>query len=122
MLIPHYEETPRLYLLLLASLIALGLFVVQKKGVERVAAAFGPIMVVWFLSLGSVGLFYVLQESSILLAINPTYAISFAYHHPWITFVLLADIVLATTGGEALYADMGHLGRLPILKGWIKLS
>lgn len=119
LLIPHYEETPRLYLLLLASLIALGLFVVQKKGVERVAAAFGPIMVVWFLSLGSVGLFYVLQESSILLAINPTYAISFAYHHPWITFVLLADIVLATTGGEALYADMGHLGRLPILKGWV---
>lgn len=119
LLIPHYEETPRIYLLLIASIIAFGLFIVQKKGIEKVASAFGPIMVIWFLSLGSVGLWYIWQESSIIEAIHPMYAINFAIAHPFITFILLADIILATTGGEALYADMGHLGRLPILKGWL---
>lgn len=119
LLIPQYESTPRLYLLLFASMIAFGLFVVQKKGIERVASAFGPIMVIWFLTLGGVGLVYIAQESSILSAMNPMYAINFALKYPVITFILLADIVLATTGGEALYADMGHLGRLPILKGWV---
>ena len=119
LLIPHYEETPRLYLLIFASIIAFGLFLVQKKGVEKVASAFGPIMVLWFLTLGYVGLWYILQEKSILMAMNPMYAIHFAMNYPLITFIILADIVLATTGGEALYADMGHLGRLPILKGWI---
>ena len=119
LLIPHYEETPRIYLLIFASVIALVLFIVQKRGIEKVASAFGPVMVIWFLTLGGVGLWYIIQESSILEAMNPLYAINFAMKFPLITFILLADIVLATTGGEALYADMGHLGRLPILKGWI---
>jgi KUP system potassium uptake protein len=119
LLIPAYSELPQLALLVFAALIAFALFVVQKKGVEKVAAAFGPIMVIWFLSLGGAGLWYVSQDASILHAINPMYAINFALANPAITFIILADIILATTGGEALYADMGHLGRLPILKGWI---
>jgi KUP system potassium uptake protein len=119
LLIPHYEETPRLYLLIFASIIAFGLFLVQKKGVEKVASAFGPIMVLWFLTLGYVGLWYILQEKSILMAMNPMYAIHFAMNYPLITFIILADIVLATTGGEALYADMGHLGRLPVKSGCV---
>lgn len=118
-LIPGYEETPKFTLLLIASVIAFTLFVVQKRGVEKVASAFGPIMVIWFLVLGGVGLYYVGQDPSIFKAINPLYAINFTISHPFITFVMLADVILATTGGEALYADMGHLGRLPILKGWL---
>lgn len=118
-LIPGYEDTPKLTLLIIAALIAFVLFVVQKKGVERVASAFGPIMVIWFLSLGTIGLYYVSQDLSIFNAINPMNALTFIYEHPFISFIMLADVILATTGGEALYADMGHLGRLPILKGWI---
>lgn len=119
LLIPAYEELPQIALLVFAALIAFALFVVQKRGVEKVASAFGPIMVIWFLCLGGVGLWYVSQDFSILNAMNPMYAIQFALDNPAITFIILADIILATTGGEALYADMGHLGRLPILKGWI---
>lgn len=118
-LIPGYEETSKITLLIIAAFIAFVLFVVQKKGVEKVASAFGPIMVIWFLSLGCVGLYYVSQDLSVFSAINPMNAINFVIEHPFISFVMLADVILATTGGEALYADMGHLGRLPILKGWI---
>ncbi|MCX6076170.1 MAG: KUP/HAK/KT family potassium transporter [Campylobacterales bacterium] len=119
MLIPGYEETPKITLLILAALIAFVLFFIQKKGVEKVASAFGPIMVVWFLCLSGVGLYYVSQDFSIFSAINPMHAVAFTIEHPFITFIMLADVILATTGGEALYADMGHLGRLPILKGWL---
>lgn len=118
-LIPGYEETPKITLLILAAVIAFILFFIQKKGVEKVASAFGPIMVVWFLCLSGVGLYYVTQDLSIFAAINPMYAVNFMLEHPFITFIMLADVILATTGGEALYADMGHLGRLPILKGWL---
>lgn len=119
LLIPAYDETPQVTLLIMASLIAFALFAVQRKGIERVAAAFGPIMVIWFISIGSVGLWYVSKDLSIFAAMNPMYAINFTLDHPAIAFIILADIVLATTGGEALYADMGHLGRLPIVKGWV---
>ncbi len=119
LLIPAYDETPQVTLLIMASLIAFALFAVQRKGIERVAAAFGPIMVIWFISIGSVGLWYVFKDLSIFAAMNPMYAINFTLDHPAIAFIILADIVLATTGGEALYADMGHLGRLPIVKGWV---
>jgi KUP system potassium uptake protein len=118
-LIPGYEDTPKIALLLIASAIAFALFAVQKKGIEKVASAFGPIMVIWFLTLASVGLWYISQNLSIFVAINPMYAFNFAISHPFITFIMLADVLLAATGGEALYADMGHLGRLPILKGWL---
>lgn len=122
MLIPGYEETPKLILLIIAAGIALALFAVQKKGIEKVASAFGPIMVVWFFALGIVGGYFVLQTPEVLHALSPLYAIEFVIQHPFIAFVVLADVLLCATGGEALYADMGHLGRLPILKGWLFAS
>lgn len=121
-LIPGYEDTPKLILLLIAAGIAFALFAVQKKGVEKVASAFGPIMVVWFFALALGGGYYLLQSPEVLKAISPFYAIEFIVQHPYIAFVVLADVLLCATGGEALYADMGHLGRLPILKGWLFAS
>lgn len=118
-LIPSYEDTSKLTLLLIASGIAFALFTVQKNGVEKVASAFGPIMVVWFLTLAMMGIWNIQENFSILSAINPSYALNFVIEHPFITFIMLADVLLSATGGEALYADMGHLGRLPILKGWL---
>lgn len=121
-LIPGYEDTPKLILLVIAAGIAFALFAVQKKGVEKVASAFGPIMVVWFFALALGGGYYLLQSPEVLKAVSPIYAIEFIVEHPYIAFVVLADVLLCATGGEALYADMGHLGRLPILKGWLFAS
>ena len=121
-LIPGYENTPKLILLTIAAGIAFALFAVQKKGVEKVASAFGPIMVVWFFVLALGGGYYLLQSPEVLKAISPLYALEFIVQHPYIAFVVLADVLLCATGGEALYADMGHLGRLPILKGWLFAS
>lgn len=121
-LIPGYEETPKLTLLIIAAGVAFALFVVQKKGIEKVASAFGPIMVVWFFTIGMVGGYFILQNPEVLQAISPFYALEFIVEHPFIAFVILADVLLCATGGEALYADMGHLGRLPILKGWLFAS
>jgi KUP system potassium uptake protein len=94
----------------------------KKKGVEKVASAFGPIMVVWFFALALGGGYYLIQSPEVLKAISPFYALEFILQHPYIAFVALADVLLCATGGEALYADMGHLGRLPILKGWLFAS
>ena len=118
-LIPGYENMPRLTMLLIASGITFALFTVQKQGVEKVASAFGPIMVVWFFVLAIGGGYYLLQTPEIIKALSPLYAIRFVMEHPFIAFIVLADVILCATGGEALYADMGHMGRTPILKGWI---
>jgi KUP system potassium uptake protein len=118
-LIPGYENMPRLTMLLIASGITFALFAIQKKGVEKVASAFGPIMVIWFFALALCGGYYILQTPEIINALSPLYAIRFVMEHPFIAFVVLADVILCATGGEALYADMGHMGRTPILKGWI---
>lgn len=119
LLIPGFEATSREILLIAAAIIAICLFIVQKSGVEKVASAFGPIMIIWFLTIGGVGLYFTILNPSVLLALSPTYAIDFILNNPMLTFLVLADVILVATGGEALYADMGHLGRLPILKGWL---
>jgi len=119
LLIPGFEATSREILLIAAAIIAICLFIVQKSGVEKVASAFGPIMIIWFLTIGGVGLYFTILNPSVLLALSPTYAINFILNNPMLTFLVLADVILVATGGEALYADMGHLGRLPILKGWL---
>ena len=121
-LIPGYETTPIMVLLTIASGIAFALFAIQKKGVEKVASAFGPIMVIWFFLLALGGGYYIWESPEVLKAVSPLYAIEFIIDHPFISFVVLADVILCATGGEALYADMGHLGRLPILKGWLFAS
>jgi KUP system potassium uptake protein len=99
-------------------LILLGLFAIQSKGTERVGKLFGPVMVLWFLTLATLGIVNIVQHPMILLAVNPWYAVSFFSHHGWHGFAVLGAVVLTLTGGEALYADMGHFGKLPIKTAW----
>jgi KUP system potassium uptake protein len=94
------------------------LFWAQSKGTALVGAFFGPIMLIWFGTLGTLGVLGVLQNPSILHALNPIYAMQFFYVSPWIAFVALGAVVLSVTGAEALYADMGHFGRVPIRLAW----
>ncbi len=101
--------------------ILVGLFMVQRKGSAKVGALFGPVMVFWFLILAILGIVNMLQNPSVLVAINPMYAINYFVNHGVPSFLILASIVLAVTGGEAIYADMGHFGRPPIIAAWFRL-
>jgi KUP system potassium uptake protein len=105
-------------LIIIACLICIFLFAFQKRGTERVGAAFGPLMLLWFSTLLAFGFVCILKYPSILKAISPFYALYFIFQHGWATFFVLAGVILCATGGEALYADMGHLGRRPIIKAW----
>jgi len=117
-LIPGLEHTPQAVLIFIASIIAVGLFFFQNKGTDRVAAAFGPIMVVWFLALSVSGLFSIVDHPAVLKALSPYYAASFLWNNGLAGFLVLSEVILCATGGEALYADMGHLGRKPIVRAW----
>ncbi len=99
-------------------IIILGLFLFQSQGTERVAILFGPVMVVWFLTIAALGLRHVGDDMEILKALNPQYAAGFLAHNGWASFIVLGSVFLAVTGGEALYADMGHFGRRPIRLAW----
>ncbi len=94
------------------------LFVVQRYGTHLVGRFFGPIMVVWFTVLAVMGVPEILQRPAILRSLSPTYIVSFVADHPYLAFVSLSAVVLAITGAEALYADMGHFGRAPIRRAW----
>lgn len=94
------------------------LFWAQSKGTALVGAFFGPIMLIWFTVLGVLGIQGIMQNPSILQALNPIYAFNFFSVSPWIAFVALGAVVLAVTGAEALYADMGHFGPFPIRLAW----
>ena len=117
-LIPGFDGIWGGWILLTGICIAIGLFVFQKKGTERVAWAFGPIMLVWFLSLAITGIASIVSAPQVLLALSPTYAIGFLMQNGVGSFFVLSAVLLCVTGGEALYADMGHLGKEPIIKGW----
>jgi len=95
-----------------------GLFWAQSKGTAVVGKLFGPVMLLWFGTLGLLGAINIADDPSILKALNPIYAEQFFVHQPWIAFVALGAVVLAVTGAEALYADMGHFGRFPIRLAW----
>ena len=95
-----------------------GLFWAQSKGTAVVGKFFGPVMLLWFGTLGLLGAINIAHDPSILKALNPIYAEQFFVHQPWIAFVALGAVVLAVTGAEALYADMGHFGRFPIKLAW----
>ncbi|MBS1128473.1 MAG: Kup system potassium uptake protein, partial [Nitrospirae bacterium] len=118
LLIPGLEETKQAALIAIAGLIAIALFSVQKKGTEKVAAAFGPIMIVWFAALTLSGLGSIIHAPYVVLAVNPYYAVHFLVDHGITGFFVLSEVILCATGGEALYADMGHLGRAPIVRAW----
>jgi len=117
-LIPGLENTPQILLMLIAGIIAVGLFAIQARGSERVAWAFGPVMVIWFIALAGAGLAAIWFSPQVLLAINPMYGINYLATHGLEGFLILSSVILVATGGEALYADMGHLGREPIVKAW----
>ncbi len=114
--------TPALesYVLPLTLLLLIILFLVQRRGTALVGGYFGPVMILWFGVIGVLGGLEIARRPGILLAIDPRYAIDLFLHDPWQGFVLLGSVVLAVTGAEALYADMGHFGRGPIRRAWLR--
>src|SRR3954471_22423505 len=109
------------YVVPLTIFILVVLFAVQSSGTARVASAFGPVMIVWFATLAIMGIINISDDPTVLAAINPWYAVQFVLSHGIIGLVTLGAVFLAVTGGEALYADLGHFGRKPIQAGWIYL-
>jgi KUP system potassium uptake protein len=118
LLIKGLEGTDQTALIVIAGAIAILLFSVQKKGTERVAKAFGPLMVLWFAALTISGIASIYYMPAVIKAVNPYYAFKFMTEHGIAGFFVLSEVILCATGGEALYADMGHLGREPIVRAW----
>jgi KUP system potassium uptake protein len=114
------EINPKLqpFVVPVALVILAGLFYVQASGTARVSKWFGPIMALWFFMLGALGMYHLSSNPAVLAAINPAYALSFLSHNPKLALVVLGSAVLAVTGAEAVYADMGHFGRKPIRVAW----
>jgi KUP system potassium uptake protein len=107
------------YVVPLTVFILVLLFSVQSHGTHRIASAFGPVMIVWFSVLAVMGAMHIADDPTVLYAINPWYAVHFMLNHGEIGLVALGAVFLAVTGGEALYADLGHFGRKPIQSAWI---
>ncbi len=105
----------------LTLVILFGLFLVQKHGTAGIGKFFGPITLVWFGVIALLGLSHIASHPEILWAISPHYALGFMFQHPGITFIILGAVVLCVTGGEALYADMGHFGKKPIRLAWFSI-
>ncbi len=105
----------------LTLVILFGLFLVQKHGTAGIGKFFGPITLVWFAVIALLGLSHIASHPEILWAISPHYALGFMFQHPGITFIILGAVVLCVTGGEALYADMGHFGKKPIRLAWFSI-
>lgn len=109
---------PQSLIVLIAIVIAIFLFIFQKKGTEKIASTFGPIMCIWFCSLFILGIYGILSNPEVLKAVNPYYAIEFLRQNGWRGFLILGEVILCATGAEAMYADMGHLGAKPIRNAW----
>jgi KUP system potassium uptake protein len=118
LIIPGMENMNQTMLLIIAAAITIILFFFQSRGSDRIAAAFGPIMLIWFSALALSGLASLLTMPEIIKVVNPWYAIKFFQQNGFAAFFVLSEVILCATGGEALYADMGHLGRKPILRAW----
>jgi KUP system potassium uptake protein len=117
-LIPGLENLCQETLILIAAVIAVILFIFQYKGTDKVAGKFGPIMVVWFAALTVSGLVSIANHPELVKAVSPWYALKFFRDNGFAAFFVLSEVILCATGGEALYADMGHLGRKPIIRAW----
>jgi KUP system potassium uptake protein len=111
---PHLHS----FIVPITLVVLFGLFWAQSKGTEVVGKFFGPVMLLWFGTLGVLGAINIAHDTTILSALNPIYALHFFTGQPWVAFVALGAVVLAVTGAEALYADMGHFGRFPIRLAW----
>jgi KUP system potassium uptake protein len=109
------------YVVPIAIVILLSLFVIQSRGTERIGFLFGPVMVVWFVTIALLGVRWISQDFHVLSAFNPMHAVQFFATNGFHGFVVLGSVFLVVTGGEALYADMGHFGRRPIRLAWFGL-
>ncbi|MDR3575462.1 MAG: potassium transporter Kup, partial [Anaerolineaceae bacterium] len=110
------------FIIPLTIAVLIGLFMLQKRGTAVVGKLFGPIICVWFTTLAILGMLSILKTPEVLLALSPVYAVRFFAASPFLAFTTLGAVVLAVTGGEALYADMGHFGRSAIRKAWFFLA
>ena len=109
------------YVVAITLAILVSLFAVQRFGTARVAAVFGPITAIWFVTLGATGLYHIADDPTVLAAINPVLAVSFLFEHSGVALVVMGAAFLAVTGAEAIYADLGHFGRRPIVIAWFSL-
>ena len=118
------EQSPALsHLIVPISVgILIGLFLVQRYGTGRIGFAFGPVMLLWFFSIGAIGVFWIIQNPIVLRAVNPLYGVEFLRTQGHTGFVIIGLVFLVVTGGEALYADMGHFGRRPIRIAWFTIA
>ena len=112
---PQFEH----YVIPITIVILVALFFVQSHGTEKVAKAFGPIMLIWFVTLAVLGASHIHEAPRVLYAFNPYFGLKFLFSHGMLSFIILGSVFLAVTGAEALYADMGHFGRRPIQVAWI---
>lgn len=110
------------FVLPIAILILIGLFSIQSRGTEAVGKLFGPVMVVYFIVLAVLGMMHIAQAPGVLWALSPSYALGFFAIDPGLAFLALGSVVLAVTGAEALYADMGHFGRRAIMVAWLWIA
>jgi len=106
------------WVLPIAAAVIIALFALQRRGTAAMGALFGPVCLAWFIALGAVGVWNIVRNPVVLQAINPLHALGFATGHGFASFVVLGAVLLAFTGAEALYADMGHFGRWPIRTAW----
>jgi KUP system potassium uptake protein len=109
------------YVLPISLGIIVGIFLIQKRGTHRVGGLFGPVMIVWFLTIAGLGAVGIARSPAVLWALDPRHAVIYFLDNGWSGFPVLGAVVLAVTGGEALYADMGHFGRRPIRLAWYGL-
>lgn len=113
-----YEPQLHDAILPITLIVLTGLFAVQRFGTGGIGKAFGPVMLAWFLVLAALGVPHIIDNPHVLVAVNPMYALHFCLEHRWVAFVALGAVVLVVTGGEALYADLGHFGKKPIRIAW----
>lgn len=118
-LMPRFHDISNTAIVTISCVLVVALFAIQRKGTEKVGNLFGPIMVLWFLIIGVVGSIQLFSNPTVLIAFNPIYGVRYILNHGLIGVSVLSNIVLCATGGEALFADMGHIGRGPITYGWI---
>ena len=115
------SPTFKRFVIPLTLLILLCLFAVQKRGTSGIGKFFGPITLVWFIAIAMLGVYHIVDHPEILWAISPHYAVMFIWSQPFTAFIILGAVVLCVTGGEALYADMGHFGKKPIRLAWFSV-
>lgn len=119
-LVPAFKGLEH-FIIPMAIIVLIGLFLLQKHGTSRIGKLFGPVMILWFLTLAVLGIYGIVNNPIVLKALNPIYAVKFIFYHKTVGFLILSAVVLALTGAESLYADMGHFGRSPISRAWFFL-